>query len=85
MVPQHKEVEALFDRVEKATTVAQRMKLFEQIADALAVHWAIEEKISYPAVYGAKTRDVLLEVVEEDHACKRIKTDVIALPATGEM
>lgn len=78
-------MEALFDRGEKATTAARRKKLFEQIADALAVHRAMEEKISYPAVYGAKTRNVLLEALEEDHACKRIKTDLIALLATGEM
>jgi len=81
---QHKEVESLFKRTDEAKTPAQRRKLFEQIADALAVHCAIEEKLFYPAVFGTKTKDMLLESVEEHLGCKRIIADLIALPPNDE-
>jgi len=47
---QHREVEALFKQLHKAKAGEPRRKLFERIADALAVHAAIEERHFYPAV-----------------------------------
>jgi hemerythrin superfamily protein len=79
---QHREIEDLFDQVTKATTAQQRQRSFERIADALAVHATIEEKIFYPSVRAASTNDLLIEATEEHLAAKRLIADLIALPAS---
>ena len=78
---QHDEVLELFENVEKATTSRQRQGLFERIADSLAVHATIEEKIFYPSVRAATTEDLLVEATEEHLAAKRLIADLIDLPA----
>jgi hemerythrin superfamily protein len=45
---QHREVEKLFSKIENAKSTATKGKLFEEIADKLAVHAAIEEHHFYP-------------------------------------
>lgn len=77
---QHREVEALFRKCEKASGEAKQ-KLFEQIADALAVHAAIEEKHFYPATRSARTEDLLQEAVEEHLSVKRIVADLLEMDA----
>jgi len=81
---QHGEVEELFEKVEKAKSPSARMKLFEKIGDALAVHAAIEEKIFYPAAKAAATEDLLFEAVEEHLAAKRLIADLIELDPADE-
>ncbi len=81
---QHEEVEALFDKAEKANAPTTRRRIFEQIGDALAVHAAIEEKIFYPAAKASATEDVLFEAVEEHLAAKRLIADLIELDASDE-
>jgi hemerythrin-like domain-containing protein len=78
---QHDDVEDLFEQVDDAKTAAARRKLFEKIADALAVHSAIEEKIFYPACKTSDTSDILFEAVEEHLAAKRLIADLIELDA----
>ena len=80
---QHEEVKALFKKIEKAEEEEQQ-ELFEQIADSLAVHAAIEEKHFYPAVKAKATEDVLLEAVEEHLEIKRVIADLLALDASDE-
>ena len=46
---QHDEVKALFKKIEKASTRAQKTKLFEEMASKLVGHDAIEREIFYPA------------------------------------
>jgi hypothetical protein len=81
---QHHEVEELFKKVDKASTAHVRLHLFEQIGDALAVHCTIEEKIFYPAVFAAKTKDIVLEATEEHLGAKRLIADLIGLAPTEE-
>jgi len=76
---QHREVEALFKQMEKARTAASRRKTFDEIADKLAVHAAIEERHFYPAVKRKATEGMLLESVEEHLAVKRVIADVLEL------
>jgi hemerythrin superfamily protein len=76
---QHKEVKALFARYEKASSTDLKRKLFEQIADDLAVHAAIEEKHFYPATKAARTAELLQEAVEEHLAAKRIIADLLEM------
>ena len=75
---QHREVEALFAQFKKAKSAAPQRKVFEQIADALAVHATIEEKHFYPSV---KKQDLLLESLEEHLEIKRVIADLLVLDA----
>jgi hemerythrin superfamily protein len=76
---QHREVKALFAKYGKAASVDAKRRLFEQIADDLAVHAAIEEKHFYPATRSARTEDVLQEAVEEHLQAKRLIADLLEL------
>jgi hemerythrin superfamily protein len=81
---QHREVSGLFKEFEKAKTAAARRKIFEQIADALAIHASIEEKHFYPAVKKQATEDMLLEAVEEHLGIKRVIADLLKTDANDE-
>lgn len=76
---QHEEVKALFARFEKSDDDGRRHELFEQIADALAAHSEIEEKIFYPSVYVGPLKEKLDEAVEEHLAAKRVIADLLKL------
>lgn len=73
---QHKEAKALFEQIEEAEG-AEKEELFNQLADALAVHATIEEKEFYPATRSARTDDLLREAVEEHLGVKRIIADLL--------
>ena len=77
---QHREVESLFEKFEKAGE-GMRMELFTRIADNLAAHCAIEEKIFYPSVYVDQTEDELREAVEEHLGAKRLIADLLDMEA----
>ena len=75
---QHREVEKLFDKIEKVES-EEKQELFDEIADALAVHAAIEEQHFYPATKDARTEELLHEAVEEHLAVKRIIADLLEM------
>ncbi len=81
---QHREVEDLFAKLEKADRGERKQKLFTQIADKLAVHASIEEEAFYPAVKAKRTADILLESLEEHLGIKRVLADLIDLDANDE-
>jgi hemerythrin superfamily protein len=81
---QHREVEKLFSQIEKAKDSAKKTELFEQIADKLAIHAAIEEHHFYPAVKEKRTEDILLESLEEHVAMKRTLADLMKIDADDE-
>lgn len=76
---QHREVEELFEKFEKAGEGKSEMMmdLFARIADNLAAHATIEEKLFYPSVYVGPTADKLQEAVEEHLAAKRVIADLL--------
>ena len=74
---QHEEAKKLFRKLEKAG--AEKQKLFEELADALAVHATIEEKHFYPATKSARTEELLQEAVEEHLAVKRVIADLLEM------
>ena len=74
---QHREVEKLFSALEKATGKEDKTRLFEQIADKLAIHATIEEHQFYPAVKARRTEDILLESLEEHLSIKRVLADLL--------
>jgi hemerythrin superfamily protein len=78
---QHREVEALFAQFKKARSAVPQRRIFERIADALAVHATIEEKHFYPSVKKQATEDLLLESLEEHLEIKRVIADLLVLEA----
>ena len=75
---QHREVEKLFKKIDKAGP-DEKEQFFDQLADALAVHAAIEEQHFYPATKDARTEDLLQEAVEEHLSVKRIIADLLEM------
>jgi hemerythrin superfamily protein len=80
----HREVEDLFEEFESAEGSAQKREIFEEIADKLAVHAAIEEKHFYPAAKAKDTEDLLLEAAEEHLSVKRLIADLLKLDADDD-
>ncbi|HYO55528.1 hemerythrin domain-containing protein [Archangium sp.] len=84
LTQQHREVEELFEKFEKASDGSDRtlMDLFARIADNLAAHATIEEKLFYPSVYVGPTADKLQEAVEEHLSAKRVIADLLDMDPT---
>lgn len=83
LASQHKEVDALFERIEKRD--GDRGALFTELADKLAAHATVEEKVFYPAVMARETSELLKESVQEHLSIKRMLADLIMLdPRDGE-
>ena len=77
LTAQHEEVDVLLERLEKGD--GNRRELFMQLANNLAAHATIEEKIFYPAVMAKDTNELLQESVEEHLAIKRVLADLITM------
>jgi hemerythrin superfamily protein len=80
---QHEEVDQLMTRIESADD-DMKEQLFYELADKLAAHAKIEEKIFYPAVMAKQTEEILLESVEEHLAVKRVLADLLELSPDDE-
>jgi hypothetical protein len=81
---QHSEVEDLISQIEDTEEQGEKRALFEQLADRLAAHSTIEEKIFYPAVLTADLHQQLVESTEEHLAVKRLLADMMELAVTDE-
>ena len=81
---QHREVEEIFSQIEDAVDPATKNDLFEELADKLAIHAAIEEHHFYPAVKAKRTEDILLESLEEHLGIKRVLADLLKIDADDE-
>lgn len=77
LASQHQEVDALFEAIEQGK--GNRRALFTELADKLAAHATVEEKLFYPAVMARDTGDLLKESVEEHLSIKRVLADLIAM------
>jgi hemerythrin-like domain-containing protein len=67
---QHRQVKALFKKVENTENANARRQLMEQIAEELKMHTRIEEEIFYPAVReigSSKAEEMIDESFEEHH------------------
>jgi iron-sulfur cluster repair protein YtfE (RIC family) len=74
---QHDDVFQLIEDLEAGK--GDRSEIFDELADKLAAHTAVEEKIFYPAVLDDTTNDMLHEAVEEHLAVKRLLSDMLGL------
>jgi hemerythrin superfamily protein len=75
---QHRAVEKCFERIQSERGAAKAVA-FRELADLLAVHSAIEEKIFYPGVKSSGTAELLHESVEEHLGMKRTLTDLMEM------
>jgi len=76
---QHKEVKALFKKVENTEGARERRRLMNEISIALEGHTAIEEEMFYPAVRGLETQkaeEMVLEAFEEHHVVKLVLAEL---------
>jgi hemerythrin superfamily protein len=74
----HRAVEELFERFEKASGDGRKHKLAEEICLELSVHAQIEEEIFYPACEGKVDEDLLKESYVEHDAAKLLIAEIIA-------
>ena len=84
----HREVEQLFKRFEKAGDGAhkEKGKLVAAMIEALSRHAAIEEMVFYPAVRADVPRQesTVLEALEEHHVAKWLLSELEALDPAAE-
>lgn len=81
---QHREVEKIFELIEKSKSSTEKTALMRDVADSLAGHAAIEEQIFYPSVMENETEDMLREAVEEHLAVKRVIVDLLETSVEDE-
>ena len=74
----HREVEELFAKFEKATGASSKEKLAREICTELKIHAMIEEEIFYPALRGKIDGDDLDEAYVEHDGAKLLINDIEA-------
>ena len=74
---QHAEVDALIAALEAGD--GNRRVVFTELADKLAAHATVEEKLFYPAIMAKDTEKLLEESVEEHLSIRRILADLIMM------
>ena len=72
----HREVEELFEKFEKASGDGRKRKLAEQICMELTIHAQIEEEIFYPACEGKVEEDLLKEAYVEHDGAKVLIAEI---------
>ena len=72
----HREVEALFEKFEKAIRDGTKEKLAKQICTELKIHTMIEEELFYPALRGKIDDDDLDEAFVEHDGAKVLINDI---------
>jgi hypothetical protein len=72
----HRKVEDLFDKFEKAKDAARQQAIATQICNELKIHTLIEEEIFYPAFKGKIEDDTLNEAYVEHDGAKVLINDI---------
>ena len=80
----HRKVEELFEKFEKAKSDSVKTSLVQQICTELSVHTTIEEEIFYPACTGQIEDDTLTEAYVEHDGAKVIIAELLASSPDNE-
>jgi predicted transcriptional regulator len=80
----HRKVEGLFKKFDRARGAAARKALAEEICTELAVHASIEEEIFYPATNGEVDDDLRLESYVEHDGAKVLIAELAASSPDNE-
>lgn len=84
LTDQHFEVDHLIEEIEDCDDPEEKEMLFAELADKVAAHAMIEEKMFYPSVMIDQTHEQLIEATEEHLAVKRLLADMMALDVEDE-
>lgn len=84
LIEQHDEVEDLIGKIEASDDIDERNELFREVADKIAAHASVEEKLFYPSVLNDETAELLLEATEEHLAVKRVLADMLELDSDDD-
>jgi hemerythrin superfamily protein len=74
----HREVEELFEKFEKASGKDRKQEIAEKVCTELKIHSMIEEEIFYPALKGKIEQDLLDESYVEHDGAKVLINDIMA-------
>ena len=74
----HRAVEELFAKFEKASGSERKQKLATEICTELSIHAQIEEEIFYPACEGKVEEDLLKEAFVEHDGAKVLVAEIMA-------
>jgi hypothetical protein len=74
----HRKVEGLFEKFEKAKDSSTKKSLAQQICTELSIHTVIEEEIFYPACKGKIEEDTLSEAYVEHDGAKVMIAEILA-------
>jgi hemerythrin superfamily protein len=74
----HREVEELFEKFEKASGDGRKEKIAHEICRELTIHAKIEEEIFYPACEGKVDEELLKEAYVEHDAAKILIAEIEA-------
>jgi hypothetical protein len=74
----HRKVEDLFEKFQKASGKSRKQAIAEQICNELKMHTTIEEEIFYPAFKGKIDEDTQHEAYVEHDGAKVLVNDIMA-------
>jgi hypothetical protein len=77
LTAQHEEIDDLLATARQTRAPST----FDELADKLVAHLALEQELFYPVVATAIARDVLDELVQEHVAIKRVLAEIVWLGA----
>lgn len=80
----HRTVEDLFAKFQKASDEAKKWELAQQICNELKIHTMIEEEIFYPTFEGQIEDDLYREAYVEHDGAKVLINDIMASGGKGE-
>lgn len=80
----HRTVEELFAKFEKAGDAAEKGKIADQICTELKIHAQIEEEIFYPALKGKIDDDLLKEAYVEHDGAKVLINEIASASPSDE-
>jgi hemerythrin superfamily protein len=84
LMSQHAHIESQLDDLEYAFDAAQKADQLRRLADSIAAHMAIEERLFYPSVMDESTRASLMELTEEHLSIKRVLADLLTVDPADE-
>jgi iron-sulfur cluster repair protein YtfE (RIC family) len=86
LTSQHRMVEQMIEQLSATSPRSVEFRrTFEQLADALAIHATIEERIFYPAAKTDKTEELLEESVDDHLAVKRVLATMLETAPDGDI
>jgi hypothetical protein len=80
----HREVEDLFAKFEKASGSDKKWQIAQQICNELKIHTELEEEIFYPACESAVEEDLYKEAFVEHDGAKVLINDIMESGGRGE-